>query len=112
MILEVKVTVPELVPIADNYKDSLLPLIEEIKTNLQSMNIVDLENDSDLRVRSDLSKKLSYELGKLYRWIHGDRYDPLLHFYSERLNEKALHNYSANPFFFYNLFYWHHVIRQ
>lgn len=86
MIFEAEVTDPELVSIADSYKDSLIPLIEEIKSNLQSMNIVDLKNAYELRVRSDLRRELSYELGKFYSWIHGDRYDPLLHCYFERFN--------------------------
>lgn len=50
------------------------------------MNIVDLENDSDLRVRSDLSRELSYELPKFYTWVHGDRCDPLLDYYLKRFN--------------------------
>lgn len=87
MIFEAEVTDPKHVPIANRYKNSLLPLIEEIKTNLQTMNIVDLENDSDLRVRSDLSRELSYELPKFYSWVHGDRYDPLLNYYFERFND-------------------------
>lgn len=86
MIFEAEVTDPDLVLIADSYKDSLLPLIEEIKTNLQSMNIVDLRNTYELRVRSALRRELSYELGKFYSWIHGDRYDPLLHYYFKRFN--------------------------
>ncbi|MEF1230955.1 hypothetical protein QTO02_26415, partial [Vibrio fortis] len=64
MIFEAEVTDADLVPLAYRYKESLLPLIEEIKTNLQEMNIVDLENDSELRIKSDLDKELSYELGK------------------------------------------------
>ncbi|MXH86076.1 hypothetical protein GRW38_22670, partial [Escherichia coli] len=52
MIFEAEVTDADLVPLADKYKESLLPLIEEIKTNLQEMNIVDLANDSELRIRS------------------------------------------------------------
>ena len=86
MIFEAEVTEPTLVPMAENYKDSLLPLIEEIKTNLQEMNIVDLDNDSNLRVRSDLSRELSYELQKFFTWVHGDRYDHLLDYYLERFN--------------------------
>ena len=87
MIFEAEVIDPKHVPIANRYKNSLLPLIEDIKTNLQTMNIVDLENDSDLRVRSDLSRELSYELPKFYSWVHGDRYDPLLNYYFERFND-------------------------
>ncbi|HFV5657230.1 TPA: hypothetical protein ACH9S9_004741, partial [Escherichia coli] len=66
MIFEAEVTDADLVPLADKYKESLLPLIEEIKTNLQEMNIVDLANDSELRIRSELDKELRYELGKFY----------------------------------------------
>lgn len=74
-------------PLADNYKQSLIPLIDEIKTNLQEMNIVDLKNDSDLRIKSELDRELRYELGKFYTWVHGDRYDPLLDYYCERFND-------------------------
>lgn len=87
MIFEAEVTEPKLVQMADNYKDSLLPLIGEIKTNLQVMNLVDLENDSMVRVRSGLGVQLSYELSKFYSWVYGDRYDPLLNYYFERFNE-------------------------
>ncbi|MCD9553492.1 hypothetical protein GLP31_13475, partial [Photobacterium carnosum] len=89
MIFEAVVTEKALIPIANSYKDSLLPLIKEIKNNLQEMNIVDLENDSDLRIRSDLSRELSYEIGKFYTWVHGGRYDPLLNYYFERFNAVA-----------------------
>ena len=89
MIFEAVVTEKALIPIANSYKDSLLPLIKEIKNNLQEMNIVDLENDSDLRVRSDLSRELSYEIGKFYTWVHGGKYDPLLNYYFERFNAVA-----------------------
>ncbi|MBF4370554.1 hypothetical protein EAY04_21425, partial [Vibrio anguillarum] len=68
MIFEAEVTDADLVPLADKYKESLLPLIEEIKTNLQEMNIVDLANDSELRISSELDKELRYELGKFYTW--------------------------------------------
>jgi hypothetical protein len=87
MIFEAEITDSALVPMAENYKDSLLPLIEEIKTNLQEMNIVDLKNDSDLRICSDLSRELSYELGKFYNWVYGAKYDPMLHYYLKRFNE-------------------------
>ncbi len=86
MIFEAEVTDADLVPLADKYKESLLPMIQEIKTNLQEMNIVDLANDSELRIRSDLDKELRYELGKFYTWVHGGRYDPLLEYYFERFN--------------------------
>lgn len=87
LIFEAELTDSELVPLADNYKQSLIPLIDEIKTNLQEMNIVDLKNDSDLRIKSELDRELRYELGKFYTWVHGDRYDPLLDYYCERFND-------------------------
>ncbi len=86
MIFEAEVTDAALVPLADKYKESLLPLIEEIKTNLQEINIVNLENDCELRIRSDLDKELCYELGKFYTWVRSDRYDPLLEYYFKRFN--------------------------
>lgn len=86
MIFEAEVTDPALVPMVDSYKNSLIPLVEEIKTNLQAMNIVDLKNDSDFRVRSDLSGELNYELPKFYSWVHSGRYDPMLDYYFERFN--------------------------
>ena len=87
MIFEAKVTEPSLVSMAERYKNSLLPLIEEIKKNLQEMNIVDLKNDSSLRVCPEISKELSYELSKFFSWIRSNKYDPLLNFYFERFNK-------------------------
>jgi hypothetical protein len=86
IIFEARVTDANLVQLADKYKESLVPLIEEIKTNLQKMNIVDLVNDSDLRIRSNLEKELSYELSKFFASVHGDSYDPLFEYYFERFN--------------------------
>lgn len=86
MIFEAKVNDVELVPLAEDYKNSLLPTIEEIKSNLQSMSIIDLKTSTDLRHQSVLSRKLSYELPKFYSWIYSDKYDPLLDYYFERLN--------------------------
>ena len=60
------------------------------------MNIVDLENDFELRGKSDLSRKLSYELGKFYSWVHGDSYDPLLHYYFERFNDATNGKFNFN----------------
>ncbi|TDO97202.1 hypothetical protein [Marinomonas balearica] len=86
MIFEAKVNDAELTALAEDYKNSLLPTIEEIKSNLQSMSIIDLKTASDLRSRSELSRELSYELSKFYSWIYSGRYDPMLDYYFERLN--------------------------
>jgi|TARA_R100001591_G_scaffold23935_2_gene33769 hypothetical protein len=87
MIFEADVKNPELSILASKYKISLKALIEEIHSNLQNMNIVDLENDELLNPKSNLTSELSYELGKFYSWIYGDRYDPLINFYLERFNK-------------------------
>lgn len=86
MIFEAKVDDTELTALAEDYKNSLLPTIEEIKSNLQSMSIVDLKTGSDLNSNSELSRELSYELPKFYSWIYSGRYDPMLDYYFERLN--------------------------
>lgn len=86
MIFEANLDNAELSIIESDYKKSLIPLVEEIKNNLQQMNIEDFENDSLLEPKSILKKELSYELGKFYSWVHGEIYDPLLDYYLERFN--------------------------
>ncbi|AUZ86040.1 hypothetical protein CDW43_09310 [Methylophaga nitratireducenticrescens] len=87
MIFEEDVTDPKLSELISDYKKSLIPLIEEIEANLQNMNIVDLVNDELLESKSILKNELSYELGKFYSWVCGDRYDPLIDYYLERFNK-------------------------
>lgn len=89
IIFEAEKLQPELEIIALDYKDSLLALIQEIKNNLQTMKIEDLDNDILLKPCSNLSRELSYELGKFYTWIHDDKYDPLINYYLERFNQKT-----------------------
>jgi len=94
MIFEANIDNEKLEVIESNYKDSLLPLIVEIKNNLQLMNIEDLENDHLISPKSELKKELSYEIGKFYSWVHGDKYDPLLDFYLKRFNTVSNDKYS------------------
>ncbi len=88
-IFEAEELQPELEIIASDYKKSLAVLIQEIKNNLQTMEIKDLENDILLNPCSDLGRELSYELGKFYTWIHDNKYDPLINYYLERFNQKT-----------------------
>lgn len=96
MIFEAETSEPELLPLADKYKKSLEPLIDEIKTNLQAMNIIDLKNSLSLSTRSELNCKLSYEIGKFYTWIHGDKYDPLINYYLETFNNETNFKFNFN----------------
>lgn len=98
MVFETDQLAPELEGMATDYKESLFPLINEIRTNLQTVNIVDLENNDLLDSQSDISNVLSYEIGKFYSWIYGDNYDPLLSYYLERFNKmtNSKFNFSEN----------------
>tara|TARA_R110000751_G_scaffold110948_1_gene208721 strand:+ start:5470 stop:6555 length:1086 start_codon:yes stop_codon:yes gene_type:complete len=89
MVYEAEPLEPDLEIKAANYRRSLKLLIDEIKINLQLMNIIDLDNDGLLEPKSDLSRKLSYELGKFYSWLHESRYDPLANYYLKRFNEET-----------------------
>lgn len=86
IIFEASIDDPKLKIIELSYKNSLFPLIEEIKKNLQQVNIEDLENGHLLSPKSPLRKELSYELGKFYSWVYGEKYDPLLDYYLKRFN--------------------------
>jgi hypothetical protein len=94
MIFEADVTEPSLQEKATNFKKALLPLIKEIKQNLQSMNFVDLKNDPVIKVKSELNHTLSYELPKFYSWVYHGRYDPLLGYYLDRFNDVTSGEYN------------------
>ena len=86
IIFRVSVDIPELRIIESSYKKSLIPLVDEIKKNLQQVRIEDLKNDYLLSPESDLKKELSYQLEKFYSWVYGDKYDPLLDYYLKSFN--------------------------
>jgi hypothetical protein len=75
------------------FKESLLPLIEEIKVNLQTVDIKDLEHHSLVYIDSTLDSELSYELPKFYSWLYRETDDPLLDYYIERLNDVSDNKY-------------------
>lgn len=97
-IFESKQLEPELDIMVSDYKQSLISLIDEIRVNLQTMNIIDLENEHILNPQSDIRKVLNYEIGKFYSWIYGNNDDPLLSYYLERFNELTdfRFNFSTN----------------
>jgi hypothetical protein len=75
------------------FKKSLLPLIEEIKINLQAVKIEDLEHHSLVYIDSTLDSELSYELPKFYSWLYRGEYDPLLDYYIKKLNKISDNKY-------------------
>jgi len=75
------------------FKESLLPLIEEIRINLQAVEIKDLEHHSLIYMDSTLDSQLSYELPKFYSWIYHGQHDPLLDYYIRKLNKVSDNKY-------------------
>ncbi|MBB1440603.1 hypothetical protein H5202_18375 [Shewanella sp. SG41-4] len=85
----------ELAGEALKFKNSLVPLIEELRQNLQDVNIVDLHHDDLLNPTSSIESTLHYELPKFYSCVLGQlRYkDPLFEFYLKRINEVSSNKY-------------------
>jgi len=74
------------------FKDSQKLLLEEVLSNLQNMNLVDLVH-CDTLSRKPPERELSYELPKLYSWIYSERYDSMLDYYMRRLNKISNEEY-------------------
>ena len=96
IIFNTELTDTHLKDSAQEYKISILPLINEIMNNLQNMEIIDLKYDFLLNQKSILNKTLSYELGKFYTWFYGNRYDPLIEYYLRRFNEETNFKFNFN----------------
>jgi len=96
IIFNTELTDTHLKDSAQEYKISILPLINEIMNNLQNMEIIDLKYDFLLNQQSILNKTLSYELGKFYTWFYGNRYDPLIEYYLRRFNEETNFKFNFN----------------
>ncbi|HEG1772381.1 TPA: hypothetical protein ACNV5P_005217, partial [Enterobacter asburiae] len=72
---------------ANEFQGKLLPVVEEIRCNLQNMTLVDLTTTEGVIFSSLPNYALSYELQKLFTWLHSDRYDPMGNYYIEQLNK-------------------------
>ena len=94
IIFETNVCDIQLKEIESDYKESLKPLIAEIKYNLQNMLINDLLNSKILSPKSELVKELSYELGKFYSWVYSTKNDPLVDYYLKRFNTSSNNKYN------------------
>ncbi|MBJ9830707.1 hypothetical protein I5678_17015 [Citrobacter freundii] len=93
-LFSVTVSEPHLQEEERKFKAKLLPLIAEIRLNLQTMNLVDLVEDVVFVGRLP-ERALSYELPKLFSVLHSNRYDPLIDYYVKQLNK-----YSSNKYRF------------
>jgi hypothetical protein len=74
------------------YKDELLQLVNEIRVNLQSMNIVDLEYDY-LLPNSLPKYALQYEISKALGLASTGRDDPLINMYIRNFNKYSNNHY-------------------
>jgi hypothetical protein len=75
-----------------SYKEYQKSLLNEVKNNLQEMNLIDLVHCDVLKNRSP-ENELRYELPKLYYWIYSQKADPMLDFYMRRLNDISDNKY-------------------
>ncbi|HDY7988914.1 TPA: hypothetical protein RQK73_000312 [Vibrio vulnificus] len=95
LLLSTHLREAELAREALKFKNSLEPLIEELRQNLQEVNILDLHHDDLLNPTSSIESELQYELPKFYSCVLGQcRYeDPLFEFYLKRINEVSNNKY-------------------
>lgn len=94
IIFETNISDMQLKEIESDYKESLKPLIAEIKYNLQNMLIIDLLNSETLSPKLALMKELNYELGKFYYWVYSTKNDPLIDYYLKKFNTSSNNKYN------------------
>lgn len=80
----------------NTFKNTLLPLLNEIHSNLQTMNLSSLQYEYLLDPESKLKQELSYELSKLSTCIlDNQRYhDSLFTYYLQRINSLSRNKYA------------------
>lgn len=79
VIYEAKNTLKENEKLVDEYREKLVDVVEEIKINLQNMNIIDLKTDCMLNPQ--FPSKIMYQLSKLSECLRGYRYHDSLYSY-------------------------------
>jgi len=92
ILFSAELSEPHLKSEEQEYKDELLQLVNEIRKNIQSMNMVDLEYDY-LLPGSLPKNHLQYDISKVLTSISNDRYDPLLRMYVKNFNEYSNNHY-------------------
>ncbi|MCP3680527.1 MAG: hypothetical protein GY782_09870 [Gammaproteobacteria bacterium] len=70
----------EFQPMLSRFRESLVPLIEEIYNNLQEMNIKELEHEVLLSPNPQLQEIDSYDLAKFNEWVVGNNDFPCDYF--------------------------------
>ncbi|MCB1156506.1 MAG: hypothetical protein H7A25_01190 [Leptospiraceae bacterium] len=73
------------------YKNKLQELIREIMSNLQNMNLADLEYDNILN--PDYPSAISYSVGKVFVWLDSSN-DPLIDFHLQEINQYSSGEYN------------------
>lgn len=77
------------------YKEKLLLVIEEIRSNLQNMNLVDLKTDNIINPEYPY-KKVGYAISKLYTYDFDPELEPLFDCHMRELNDFSNNIYNFN----------------
>lgn len=94
-LFSAKITESHLLDEEKSFKNALLPMLQAIRSNLQRMEIVDLDCDDLLPTRLP-DRSLSYELGKFFSMVSSERYDPLFEMYINNFNKYSKNRYNFN----------------
>lgn len=81
-IYEAKNTLKENKQLVDEYREGLINIIEEVKVNLQNMNIIDFKTDYILNPQ--FPSEILYPLSKLSECLKGYRDDSLYSYYIKK----------------------------
>lgn len=95
-LFDARIKEPHLQQEAEDFKTKLLPVIHEIRCNLQTMNLDDLKTSKDVLVSRVCDRQMDYVLGKMFTWLHSGRYDPMSRFYFDQLNKYSEGRYNFN----------------
>jgi hypothetical protein len=92
MIFNTTISIPELIEEERIYKNELLNVVNEIKSNLQLMEIVDLKTDKILNPNYPYDR-LGYSISKLYTYNFDSRKEPLYDSHLKQLDDFSNHIY-------------------
>ncbi|WP_217546428.1 hypothetical protein [Pantoea sp. GbtcB22] len=96
LLFRTELTEPHLKVEEQDYKAELLQLINELRKNIQSMNMIELKYDY-LLPNSLPKYHLQYDISKVLSSISNSRYDPLLPMFIRNFNEYSHNHYDFKP---------------